>query len=112
MRCAWGSLETSAQTHCEVYVRPHHSQVQERANHAPVLLLVDGLAILIGIKHHRIGHGRRNRLGLAHVKLLQDVLYILALMYKGLVLGLLDLQPKKKVQLTHHAQLKLLAHKI
>jgi hypothetical protein len=93
VRCACGSLETSAQTYCEVYVRPRRSQVQERANHAPVLLLVHGFAILISVKCRRGGHGRRKRLALAHVELLQDVLCILALMYKGPVLSLLDLQP-------------------
>jgi hypothetical protein len=33
-------------------------------------------------------------------------------MYKGPVMSLLDLQPKKEVQLAHHAHLKFLAHKI
>jgi hypothetical protein len=101
MRCAWGSLETSAQTHCEVYVRPRRSQIHERANNASVLLLVHGFAILISVKCRRGGHGCRKRLALAHVKLLQDVLCILALMYKGPVLSLLDLQPKKEIQLAH-----------
>jgi hypothetical protein len=47
------------------------------------------------------------RLGLAHVELFQDVLCILALMYKAPILGLLDLQSKKEAQLAHHAHLKL-----
>jgi hypothetical protein len=51
-------------------------------------------------------------LGLAHIKLLQDIICILALMHKGLVLSLLELQPKKEVQLTHYAHFNLLAHKI
>jgi hypothetical protein len=63
---------------------------------ALVLLLVHGFAILISVKCRRGGHGHRKRLALAHVELLQDVLCILSLMYKGPVLSLLDLQPKKK----------------
>jgi hypothetical protein len=105
-------METSTQTHYEVYVRPHHSQVQERANHAHVLLLVHGLYVLIDIKSRHGGHGRQKRLGLAHVELLYDIICILALMHKGPILGLLDLQPKKEVQLIHRAHFKLLAHKI
>ena len=70
-------METSTQTHYEVYVLPHHRQVQERANHAPILLLVHGLVVLISFKCRRGGHGCRKRLGLAHVELLQDVLLYL-----------------------------------
>jgi hypothetical protein len=87
----------SESTDCKVYIWPRRSQVQEGANHALVLLLVHGLIILISIKHHRGGHGRRKCLGLAHVELLQDILCILTLMYKDPVLGLFDLQPKKEV---------------
>jgi hypothetical protein len=61
MRIAWGSLEMRAQTHFKVYIWPHHSQVQEGANHAPILL------VHIGIKRRRGGHGRRKMLGLAHI---------------------------------------------
>lgn len=94
-----------------MYVWPRHSQVQEGANHAPILL-VHGLTILIDIKSRHGGHGRRKRLGLAPIKLLQDAVSILALMHNGPVLDLLDLQPKKEVQLGYHAHLKLPAHSI
>jgi hypothetical protein len=66
MRIAWGSLEMRAQTHFKVYIWPHHSQVQEGANHAPILL-VHRLAFLIGIKRRRGGHRHRKRLGLVHI---------------------------------------------
>jgi hypothetical protein len=69
VRCEWECLETSVQTHCDVYVRPRRSQVQERANHAPLLLLVHGLVVLIGIKRRRGEHRRQKRLILTHVEL-------------------------------------------
>jgi hypothetical protein len=97
MRSAWGSLETRLQTHYEVYVWPRRSQVQERANHAHVLLLVQWLAVLIGIKRHHGVHGHRKSLGLTHVELLLDILPVLSLMHISPVLGLLDLYPKKEV---------------
>jgi hypothetical protein len=112
MRSVWGGLETSAHAHCKVYIWLHHSQVQEGANHAHVLLLVHGLDVLIGIKHRCGGHGHRRRLGLTHVELRQDILCILVLMHKGPVLGLLNLQPKKEGQLAHHAHIKFHTHKI
>jgi hypothetical protein len=86
--------------------------MQERANHALVLLLVHGFVILISVKCRRGGHGRRKRLALAHVELFQDILCILALIYKDPILSLLDLQPKKEIQLAYHAHLKFPAHKI
>lgn len=95
-----------------MYVRPRRSQIQERANHASVLLLVHEFAILISVKCRLGRHGRQKRLALAHVELLHDVLCILALMYKGPVLSLLDLEPKKEIQLAHHAHLKFPTHKI
>jgi hypothetical protein len=67
---ARGSLEPSAQTHDEVYVRLCHCQVQEGTNHAPVLLLVHEHTVLINIQSRLGGHGHENRLGFAHVKLL------------------------------------------
>ena len=99
MRCAWESIEARAQTHYKVYIQPHHNQVQEGGNHAPVLLLVHGLVVLISIKHCRSGHGRRKRLCLAHVDLLQDVLCILALMHKGPAWVCLICSPRKKFNL-------------
>jgi hypothetical protein len=63
MRSVWGSLKSNAQTRHKVYV-------QERADHALVLLLVHGLAVLIDIQRRCGGHGHRKRLGLAHVKLI------------------------------------------
>jgi hypothetical protein len=90
---AWESLLASTQTHCEVYLRPRRSKVQEGVNHAPVLLLIHRLAVLIDIQCRRGGHGRQKRLGLVHVKLLQDILCVLALIHKSPILGLLDLQP-------------------
>jgi hypothetical protein len=107
-----GSLASSVQTHYKVYVWPRRRQVQVEANHAPVLLLVHGLAVLIGIQRRCGGHGHQNRLGLTHIKLLQDILCVLSLMHKSLVLGLLDLQPMEEVELSPHDHLKLPTHSI
>jgi hypothetical protein len=93
-----------------VYVRPRCRQVQEGANHAPILLLVHKLIVLIIIQIHRGGHGHQKRLGLAHVKLLKDVLDVFSLVNKCIVLGLLDFQPKEEGELFNHAHLKLPAH--
>jgi hypothetical protein len=49
------------------------------------------LTVLISIKCRHGGHGHRKRLVLVLNELLQHILYILALMDKGPVLGLLDL---------------------
>jgi hypothetical protein len=96
VRSAWGGLKTSAQTHRKVYIWARHSQVHEGANHAHVLLIHE-LTVIISIKRRPSGYGRRKRLDLAHVELLQDVICMIALMHKGPILGLLDLQPKKVV---------------
>jgi hypothetical protein len=66
------------------------------ASHAPVLLLVHGLVVLISIKRHRGGHGRQKRLDLAQVNLFQDVLCILALMHKDPSWVCLICNPRKK----------------
>jgi hypothetical protein len=41
-----GSLKTSAQTHPELYVRPRCCQVEEGADHAPILLLVNWFMLI------------------------------------------------------------------
>lgn len=71
VRSVRGSLESSAQTHGEMYVWPHCIQVQKGVDHAPILLLVHGLVVLIGIKRCHGGHGCRKTLGLTNIKVLQ-----------------------------------------
>ena len=100
----------STQTHDELYVRPHHCQVEEGADHAPVLLLVHGFSTLISIHHRSRTHQCQHQLGVAHRKLSHHVLRVLALVYERPVLVLLDLKPKEKLQLAHHGHLKLPAH--
>jgi hypothetical protein len=49
MRSAWGSLKVCTQAHRELDVWLCHREVQEGANHALVLPLIDRLTIFIGI---------------------------------------------------------------
>jgi hypothetical protein len=74
-----------------MYVWPRCFQVQEGADHDPVLLLVHKLAVPISVQSRRDGHGRRMRIGLAHVKRLQAILGVFALVHKCPILCLLDL---------------------
>jgi hypothetical protein len=64
------------------------------------------------IQHCCGGHGHQKRLGVTHVKLLQDIISVLVLVHKYLILSLFDLHPKKGVELSHHAHLKLPSHSI
>jgi hypothetical protein len=88
------------------------TQVHERADHDLVLLLVHGLAVLIGIKLCCGGHGRRKRLGHAHVKLILDILCVFVLVHKSPIFGLLDLQLEEEVEFSHYAHLELPARSI
>ena len=111
-RLAMGSprrrLKTSAQTHCKVYVRPRRRQVQEGADHAPVLLLVHRISVLVRIQRRSGRHGSRQRLGICHVELLEDVLRVLALVYEGAFLALLDLESEEEGEFSHHGHLGLM----
>jgi hypothetical protein len=49
MRSAWRSLKACTQAHDELDVRPCRCEVQEGADHAPVLSLIDCVIIFIGI---------------------------------------------------------------
>jgi hypothetical protein len=105
-------MKTSAQTHNELYVWPRRHQVEEGADHAPVLPLVHWFSILVRIQSSRTPHGCRHRLHILHMELPQHVFRVLGLMYKCSVLHLLDLQPEKVLQLAHHAHLKFPTHLI
>jgi hypothetical protein len=60
MRRAWGRLKARTQPHGELNVRPCHCEVQEGADHAPVLSLVHSLAIFIWTKRGRGAHRSRH----------------------------------------------------
>jgi hypothetical protein len=47
MRGAWGSLKVRIQVHGELNVRSCHREVQEGANHATILPLVNSITIFI-----------------------------------------------------------------
>jgi hypothetical protein len=49
MWCSQRHLKMSVQTHRELNVQPRCCQVQEGANHAPVLLLVHKLSVLVRV---------------------------------------------------------------
>src|SRR6185312_2656969 len=80
------SLVARTKADAELDVRSRRHQVQERADHAPVLLLVHRLAVQVLIK-------RRSRLRrqVAHVELPQQVSSVLNLMDKSALRSLLDL---------------------
>ena len=58
--------------------------------------MVHDFSFIISIQGYRGRHGRRKRLGLAHIELLQQVLGLLALVHERPFLGLLDLQPEEE----------------
>ena len=66
-------------------------QVQERADHTPVLLLVHRLAVQVLIKRCRCADRSRLRRQVAHVELPQQVSSVLGLMDKSDLRSLLDL---------------------
>jgi len=86
--------------------------LQEGADHAPVLLLVHRFSVLVRIQRRRGRHGGRQRLGVRHVELLEDVLRVLALVHEGAFLALLDLESGEEGEFSHHGHLELPAHGI
>src|SRR5688572_19066066 len=55
-------------------------------------------------------HGCLNGLSIGHVKLLENIVYVLGLTYESLFLHLLDLKSKKELQFTHHGHFKPFGH--
>ena len=55
-------------------------------------------------------HGSFDRLGIHHVKLLEQIMGVLRLANKSSILHLLDLKSEKELQFTHHGHLKSLDH--
>ena len=106
------SLISRTEADPELNVRPGRRQVQERANHAPVLLLVDRLPIQVLIKRCRCADRSRLRRQVTHVEFPQQVPRVLGLMDERALGSLLDLQPEEELQLTHHAHLELPGHLI
>ena len=45
-----GNLKARAQTNSELNIRPRRRQVEERADHAPVLLLVPWFSFLVSVQ--------------------------------------------------------------
>src|SRR5438105_15207503 len=90
-------LKTSAQTHCKVYVRPRCRQVQEGADHAPVLLLVHRFSVLVRIQRRRGCHGGRQRLASAMSNFLRTSFVYLPWCTKVPSLLCLIWSPRKKV---------------
>jgi hypothetical protein len=67
----WRSLKARRKEHGELNVRPCHCEVQEGANHAPVLPLVNSLTIFIWSKRRSGAHRNRHMLKVCHVELLR-----------------------------------------
>jgi hypothetical protein len=91
MQSVWGSLKAYTQAHSELDIRPCRREVQEEANHAHVLPLIDRLTIFIGIQCCRRTHWSCHWLSISLDKLLDQILRVLGLMYKCALLCLLDL---------------------
>jgi hypothetical protein len=91
MQRAWGSLKACIQPHDKINVRPCRCEVQEGADHTPVLSLVHSLAIFIWTKRGRGAHRSRHWLELRHVELLYYVLRVFGLMHEGTLLRFLHL---------------------
>jgi hypothetical protein len=70
MRRAWGSLKARAQLHGKLNIQSYRCEVQEGADHAPVLSLVHSLAIFIWTKRGCGAHRSRHWLEFRHVELL------------------------------------------
>jgi hypothetical protein len=88
---AWRSLKECTQAHSELNVRPCCHEVQEGANHAPALSLINSLTIFIWIQCHCRAHRRWHGLELSHIEFLYQVFCVLGLMYKDVLLRLLHL---------------------
>ena len=110
MGAARRSLIPRTEADTELNVRPGRRQVQERADHAPVLLLVHRLAVQVLIKRRRCADWSQLRRQVTHVELPQQVPRVLGLMDERALVSLLDLQPEEELQLTHHAHLELPRH--
>ena len=106
------SLIPRTEADTELNVRPRRRQVQERADHAPVLRLVHRLAVQVLIKRRRSADRSRLRRQVTHVELPQQVSGVLGLMDERALRSLLDLQPEEELQLTHHAHLELPGHQL
>ena len=88
------SLIPRAEADAELDVRSRRRQVQERADHAPVLL-IHRLAIQVLIKRRRCADRSRLRRQVTHVELPEQVSSVLGLMDKSALRSLLDLSPRK-----------------
>jgi hypothetical protein len=88
---AWGSLKARVQPHDKLNVRPCRCEVQEGADHAPVLSLIHSLTIFIWTKRGSRAHQSGHWLELHHIELLHQVLRVLGLMHEGTLLRLLHL---------------------
>src|SRR6185503_12943982 len=104
------SLIPRTEADTKLNVRPGRRQVQERADHAPVLLLVHRLTVQVLIKRRRCADQSWLRRQVTHVELPQQVPRVLGLMDERALGSLLDLQPEEELQLTHHAHLELPGH--
>src|SRR6185312_4248800 len=112
VRSARRSLEPRAETDRELDVGSGGRQVQERADHAPVLLLVHSHTFSVLIQRRRSAHRSRHGTEIPEVEFLEHVLGVLGLVDEGAIPGLLDVQPEEELKLTHHRHLKLPAHVI
>jgi hypothetical protein len=65
-----GDLKARTQPHDELNIRSCRCEVQEGADHAPVVSLVNNLAILIWTQRRSGAHQSRHMLQLRHVELL------------------------------------------
>jgi hypothetical protein len=88
-------LKTSAQTHRKLDVRPRRRQVQEGVDHAPVLLLVHGISVVVHVQCYSHTHRCRQGLRVFHPEHFEDILRLFSLMHKGSLLRLLDWSLRK-----------------
>jgi hypothetical protein len=88
-------LKTSTQTHRKLDVRPRRRQVQEGADHAPVLLLVHGLFVLVCVERCSRTHLCRQGLWVIHFELLEYVLRVLGWCTKVSSFACLIWSPRK-----------------
>ena len=107
-----GRLEPGVESHCEMDLQSHRREVEEGANHAPVLALVHLLSILVRVQSIRHCHRCRHWFSISHVKLLQQVLCVLHLVHECIILVLLNLDAVEEGQLTHYRRLKLALYHI
>jgi hypothetical protein len=84
-------MKACTKVHGELNVRLCRREVQEGADHALVLSLVNGQAVLIWMRHCFRAHHSLHGLELSHVELLHQIIHILGLMYEDAFLRLLHL---------------------